>query len=801
MPLAIHPWSLLLSFFCFSVALAGPQSLVFLSPYISSFIPTCAQLCFEEFINDSFPTSVCSNQQDLSCLCTSKSRTGFTLGEGALQCLAQDCRDESDLDLALAYEICSGVPNAVSETHRIITAPIQPSTTTTCNSPSTTTSTKLFFSTIPSIHTIGASTSSSSMSLPTSLITASGTPAPPNPTSWNPSVQTYTTMRTQMHSSSSTVTASAATSSVVAATASSLSSGQISGIVVGSVAAGALAFGLLFFFTCYRMRRKRRRDSDTSFGGTGVVEARPTVPYHSDPVADLKRRGPPADRATAKAQRVLGLPNRDNETRWSLWRRTSPSSTSNASLHLGFPKPPSAPFIGSHEHSPTSAVSYRTTSRLLPEKPNYSMPTSPSRSYSARRRVPEYGGNEQQEDLYDATARPSPLRPRRTSQRLRLPNQGPSDFRFPPQPQNLVDPFVDASTDPRARMERRRAAKEALPRIITPAIHASSNNSWSPRLNPTIHPPPPVLNPNRPAQAPKQAHFNLQPVSRAISPSLYSSRPSYASSNPHSSNFSHPNRDSQYPPRGSSYQPYQPVQNFPPRPASHSRKSAGKRPLTHLTTASDTEFEESDIDDSNDAPIPDSALSPVVESPLNVRRPPKQSNRSIDAIPPSRSPIADIRYPSIPGSAVSSFSRRQERLSPPLSPTPKPQQQRRPNPRIPLPIRITEPLSQGDPRPSNPIDRSVPSKPTIRIVPSQREPHPQQPHGEAALNEMDGTNDSLPHGAVRRSEHIISEATPQIRPGGGSSGAETLRRTAKHRILLNQDIDRLDRNSGGAGRW
>ena len=787
MPLAKHLWLWLLFSFV-SVALAGPESLPFLSPYVSSIIPTCAQHCFEEFIVESFPTSVCPNQQDLYCLCTSKSRTGFTLGEGALQCLAQNCQDESELQLALAYEVCFGVPNAISETHQVITATINPSTTTTLSPSTTTTSTKHFFSSIPSIDTIRPATSSSSMSLPTSIITASGTPSPINPTAWMPSIQTSTTLTTQTRSPTSTVTASAATSSIVAAAAASgLSNAQISGIVVGSVVAGALAFGLLFFFTCYRMRRRRLRNSGSSFGGDEVVEARPAVPYHSDPVADLKRRGPPADRAPAKAQRVLGFPTRYNENRWSIWRRSPPSPMSNSSLHLGFPKPPSAAFTGSHEHSPTSAVSYRTTSRLLPDMPTYDMPSSLPRSYSARTRNPGIGASYQSEDSYDSTVpKPSPLRPHRNSQRPRPPTQGPSDFRFPPQPQTLADPFVD-SADPRARMyalERKRAAKEALPRIITPAIHASDNNSWSPSRNPTYHPPPPVFNHNRPAQAPKQAHFNLQPVSQAISPSLHSSRPSYASSDPRFSNFSHPSRDSQYPPRESSYQPYQPTQNFAPRPASHSRKSAGKRPLTHLTTASDTSFEESDIDDTNDAPVPDSALSPVVESPLNIRAPPAQVNRSLDSSLSSRSPIADIRYPPIPGTAVSSYSRRQQKPSPPHSPTPKPQQQRRPNPRLPLTVRTTGLTPYADARPQNPSDRPIGPKPTIRLVPpqAQRQPQRSQPA------ELDGSSDSIPPGAVRRPEHIFNDAYPRLRPGGGNADTETLKRTAKHRILLNQDI-------------
>ena len=778
MPLAKHLWLLLLFSFV-PIALAGPESLPFLSPYVSSIIPTCAQHCFEEFIVESFPTSVCPNQQDLYCLCTSKSRTGLTLGEGALQCLAQNCQDESELQLALAYEVCFGVPNAVSETHQVITATIKPSTTTTRSQSTTTTSTDYFFSTIPSIETIRSTTSSSTMSLPTSIITASGTPSLINPTSWVPTIQTSTTLTTQTRSPTSTVTASAATSSVVAAAAASgLSNAQISGIVVGSVAAGALAFGLLFFFTCYRMRRRRLRDSGSSFGGGEVVEARPTIPYHSDPVADLARRGPPP-----KAQRVLGFPGRHNENSGSSSRRTPPSPLSNNSLQLGFPKPPSAAYAGSHEHSPISAVSYRTTSRLLPDMPTYDIPSSFPRPYPARTRNPGIGGSYQSEDSYDATIpKPSPLRPHRNSQRLRPPTQGPSDFHFPAQPQNLADPFVDSSTDPRARLyalERRRAAKEALPRIITPPIHASNNNSWSPSRNPTFHPPPPVLNHGRHAHPPKQAHFNLQPVSRAISPSLRS----YTSSDPRYSNFSQPSRDSQYPPRESSYQPYQPTQNIAPRPASHSRKSAGKRPLTHLTTASDTSFEESDIEDTNDAPLPESALSPVVESPLNVRAPPAQVNRSLDSNLSSRSPIANIRYPPIPGTAVSSYSRRQQTSSPPHSPTPKPQQ-RRPNPRLPLTVRTTGLTPQAVVRPGVPDDRSIDPRPTVRLVP----PQTQQQQQQSRPAELSSSDDSIPPGAVRRPEHIISDAYPRLRPGGGNSDLETLKRTAKHRILLNQDI-------------
>ncbi|KAL8650994.1 MAG: hypothetical protein Q9226_004906 [Calogaya cf. arnoldii] len=74
------------------------------------------------------------------------------------------------------------------------------------------------------------------------------------------------------------------------------------------------------------------------------------------------------------------------------------------------------------------------------------------------------------------------------------------------------------------------------------------------------------------------------------------------------------------------------------RKSSGRPKASAKRPTTFLSTTSDTSFEDGDSDDEPPPPLPQSTLSPVVESP------------------PSRPRVAGVRYPVIPRSAAASPS-------------------------------------------------------------------------------------------------------------------------------------------------
>src|SRR4051812_13001208 len=68
-----------------------------LSKEITSFIPSCALSCFQSFLEVNYKISPCGTLNPaLQCLCSRTGPSGFTLGEGAAQCVtaeiqAQNC--------------------------------------------------------------------------------------------------------------------------------------------------------------------------------------------------------------------------------------------------------------------------------------------------------------------------------------------------------------------------------------------------------------------------------------------------------------------------------------------------------------------------------------------------------------------------------------------------------------------------------------------------------------------------------------------------------------------------------------
>ncbi|KAI2467041.1 hypothetical protein F4781DRAFT_403728 [Annulohypoxylon bovei var. microspora] len=103
---------------------------------IQTFVPTCAQPCLESFIQGNFPSSGCTSSPSLDCLCTAKSSSGYTLGEGALQCISAEVErgvcDENVTGGPVkhdAYLMCSNIANALPNTHSVLTATIADSPT------------------------------------------------------------------------------------------------------------------------------------------------------------------------------------------------------------------------------------------------------------------------------------------------------------------------------------------------------------------------------------------------------------------------------------------------------------------------------------------------------------------------------------------------------------------------------------------------------------------------------------------------------------------------------------------------
>jgi hypothetical protein len=109
-----HWWLILLS-------LGGSVRAQSSSSPIQSVVPTCAQPCLQQSINQSF-TTICPNQ-DFTCLCTHYGSDGYTLGEKALSCIYSNiCGQDAAPNPTPVYNICDSVANAVLPTHTNIQA-------------------------------------------------------------------------------------------------------------------------------------------------------------------------------------------------------------------------------------------------------------------------------------------------------------------------------------------------------------------------------------------------------------------------------------------------------------------------------------------------------------------------------------------------------------------------------------------------------------------------------------------------------------------------------------------------------
>ncbi|KAI9742200.1 MAG: hypothetical protein M1818_004100 [Claussenomyces sp. TS43310] len=222
-----------------------------LSDDLTNFIPLCAQDCFVSFIQANFPESVCSTSPSLECLCTHNSTSGYTVGEGAVQCIVSEddieaCKgaNATKAVVANAYGMCAGHANAISNTHATISATLVLQTTNTNVVLVASTDAK---TTSRSTSAISTSSSASSSSTAGSSSAAVGEPSP-SPTAHPSSASSLPT--SQSSSASSTPTPAAA---------SNLTSGQVAGIAIGSVGAAAVAAGILIAVICIRRRKLKER--------------------------------------------------------------------------------------------------------------------------------------------------------------------------------------------------------------------------------------------------------------------------------------------------------------------------------------------------------------------------------------------------------------------------------------------------------------------------------------------------------------------------------------------------------------
>ncbi|KAB8290156.1 hypothetical protein EYC80_011025 [Monilinia laxa] len=209
---------------------------------------SCAQVCFQSFVEDNFPSSVCGETPTLNCLCENGSRSTYTVGEGAVQCIMSEASvgfcngDDSSNDMVLkAYNMCDSDKSALPNTHSTLTATL-----------------------------VLQSGSSIVQIAPAATISSSGSVATTLRTTASAATSAATATATATPSSTTDSKSSTGVSQPASATSASsspdkgnpvLSTAQIAGIVVAGVGGIILVVVIILLFACMRRKRQASRDS------------------------------------------------------------------------------------------------------------------------------------------------------------------------------------------------------------------------------------------------------------------------------------------------------------------------------------------------------------------------------------------------------------------------------------------------------------------------------------------------------------------------------------------------------------
>ncbi|MCJ1366007.1 hypothetical protein MMC16_005132 [Acarospora aff. strigata] len=424
------------------------------------------------------------------------------------------------------------------------------------------------------------------------LVTATGPPPVPSSPTSSSSIVTSASLASQ------TSNVAAATSSATTVKTGTLTTPQIAGIAVAGVASASVAFGIMLFLYCLRRRRALKHQSEQL---PFEIEKAPPKQNPSDPPppppkdvtsgnADVANVAPVIDRAPK-------VPPKDSAKRRSFWRRTIKSED------IGVAVSPETP----HQASPKSVASYRTTSRLLPDKPVYTLWPRATRMTQYNR--PESTETRFEEDL-DGGRRGFLNLPMHAARgRVPMdPSRRPAQPRYVQNKHYAQEYPVDSRELMYARERGSHRRRPSLPTHIRPVLEESPEilRTVSPyrveRLSTLRHPTSLTPGPYHPRNIAQST--SVPPTTRS---SNYSGSYSLASSK--------------------EQQMKRPIQSHHPA----FRRSMSTQPTMRFSSASDTSFESTGEDD--ETPPADPALSPVAESP-------------------HRSPISALKYPTIPRSAA-----------------------------------------------------------------------------------------------------------------------------------------------------
>lgn len=560
----------------FSPCLAGPQTDSF--PFLPGIVPSCAAGCFDRFVTEHFS---CPSQQDIICLCTSKGSSGFTLGEGALTCILAECIDvpERADQLNRAYAVCQSIAGSQPNTHDTIPAAsvtMMPSVwrNNLMVPTASWTSTTILTSLISTSSVVAALSSNISPAtfVDTGIVSATGSQSIPSTVYISSTrfdgVPTSTAITPL---STSTTTPSAVPA---AATGISLTMPQIIGISVATGAGSFIIAGGLFVLLYHRRRKQQtKRGSISTFGGDQISSDREELRHEPfTPPQDSRPVHSPGREVSGKAQELLGVPIRRSEERLAYRKDTLDPHVIGLAV-TGEPSPDIT-----QEASPSSIQSYRTTSRLLPDMPSYSLFPSPPqlqqpmRSPPTRQHIDSPGLK-----LTPPSPSKSPTqRSWRQMNTSQVPMQGNS---LSVQPLSS-HAFPAIPNDPRAQMyamERGRPWPQVPPIITSHSRHH------------------PIIYRNKtPGESLSRAAKSSALMPLAFGPPLHQSHtpPTNAAQ------VSHPNAQSNYPSYTSQPSMFQPQISS----LQHSRNTAyqsqkrNMRPATHYTSNSDTTIDEDDVE-------------------------------------------------------------------------------------------------------------------------------------------------------------------------------------------------------------
>lgn len=203
----------------------------------SDFVPSCALPCLLSFAQANYAATVCSTTPSLDCLCSNKGDSGFTFGEGALQCIiscpvAGPCQgvNSNNGTLLTAYRMCDGRPDALPNLAKTISATGTPTSSLSATS-------VFSSSSIPSV------TSNSGFS------------------TQGPTSSFFTTTATVMAASiiANTTQAVSQVSQGPTASSTNLTTSQLAGIIGGVVGVVALAIVAIILLACVRRQRLANR--------------------------------------------------------------------------------------------------------------------------------------------------------------------------------------------------------------------------------------------------------------------------------------------------------------------------------------------------------------------------------------------------------------------------------------------------------------------------------------------------------------------------------------------------------------